>query len=151
MRVGAGDGPAACGGSWWAWLREFRADQAGLAAGNVLHGTVVPPVPCRLRLDVRLQRCDRPRTVEAAVDGDLRGQAVLRLADAGGGTRVAVAWSLEMRSVPLRLAARAADPVMRWGHDRVVAMAVSGFRRRALPAAAAGPPGSDGRQIPRPL
>ena len=50
--------------SWWAWLREFRADQAGLAAGNVLHGTVVPPVPCRLRLDVRLQRCDRPRTVE---------------------------------------------------------------------------------------
>jgi uncharacterized protein YndB with AHSA1/START domain len=77
--------------SWWGWLREFRADGAGLAAGNVLPGTVVPPVPCRLRVDVRLQRCDRPRSVEAAVDGDLRGRAVLRLQDAGGGTRVAVA------------------------------------------------------------
>jgi hypothetical protein len=26
---------------------------------------------------------------------------------------------------------------MRWGHDRVVDMAVAGFRRRALPAAVA--------------
>ncbi len=107
-------------------------------AGNALHGTVVPPVPCRLRLDVRLQHCDRPRSVEAAV---------LRLQDAGGGTRVTAAWSLEMRSAPLRLAARMADPVMRWGHDRVVDMAVSGFGRRAL----AGAPGPDGRQLPRPL
>jgi len=70
----------------------------------------------------------------------------------GGGARVAVTWSLEIRSVPLRLAACAAYPVMRWGHDRVVDMAVSGFRRRALPAAAAiATPGSDGRQVPRPL
>jgi uncharacterized protein YndB with AHSA1/START domain len=123
--------------SWWGWLREFRADGAGLTAGNVLHGTVVPPVPYRVRLDVRLQRCDRPRSVEARVDGDLRGRAALRLEEAGGGTRVAAAWSLEIRSIPLRLAARAAYPVMRWGHDRVVDMAVAGFRRRALPAAAA--------------
>ena len=123
--------------SWWAWLREFRADGAGLTAGNVLHGTVVPPVPYRLRLDVRLERCDRPRSVEAKVDGDLRGRAALRLEDADGGTRVAAGWSLEIRSVPLRLAARAAYPVMRWGHDRVVDMAVAGFRRRALPAAVA--------------
>ena len=136
--------------SWWGWLREFRADGAGLVAGNKLHGTVVPPVPYRLRLDVRLQRCDRPRMVQAAVGGDLSGRAVLRLEDASGGTRVAVAWSLEMRSVPLRLAARAAYPAVRWGHDRVVDMAVSGFRRRALPAAAA-TPGSDGRQVPHPI
>jgi hypothetical protein len=122
--------------SWWGWLREFRADGAGLTAGNVLHGTVVPPVPYRLRLDVRLQRCDRPRSVEARVDGDLRGRAALLLEEAGGGTRVAAAWSLEIRSIPLRLAAQA-YPVMRWGHDRVVDMAVAGFRRRALPAAAA--------------
>ena len=111
--------------------------------GNVLHGTVVPPVPCRLRLNVRLQRCDRPRLVEAAIDGDLSGRAVLRLVDAGDGTRVTVAWSLEMRSAPLRVAARVGYPLMRWGHDRVVDMAVSGFRRRALAVtAAADMPGS---------
>ncbi len=56
--------------------------------------------------------------------------------EAGSGTRVAVAWSVEMRSAPLRVAARVAYPLMRWGHDRVVEMAVSGFRRRALTVAA---------------
>lgn len=75
---------------------------------------------------------------------------MVRLQDADGGTRVAVAWSLEMRSIPLRHAARMAYPVMRWGHDRVVDLAVAGFRRRALSAAAGpGAPGSDGRQVPR--
>ena len=61
--------------SWWAWLADFRADDGGLVTGNVLHGTVIPPIPCRLRLDVRLQQCDRPRLIEAAIDGDVRGQA----------------------------------------------------------------------------
>lgn len=125
--------------SWWRWLREFQADRAGLVAGNALHGTVIPPVPCRLRLDIRLQRYDRPRSVQATVGGDLRGRAALRLQDADGGTRVTVAWSLEMRSLPLRLAARMAYPLMRWGHDQVVDMAVAGFRRRAMPAAGVSP------------
>jgi hypothetical protein len=81
--------------------------------GDVLHGTVIPPVPYRLRLDVRLQQCDRPRLIEAAIDGDVRGQAALRVA------------------------ARVAYPLMRWGHDRVVDMAVAGFRQRAIPGTAA--------------
>jgi hypothetical protein len=118
--------------SWWGWLRDFQAAENGLVTGNVLHGTVVPPVPYRLRLDVRLRRCCRPRSVEAAVHGDLSGWAVLRLEDADDGTRVAATWSLEMRSAPLRVAARVAYPLMRWGHDRVVDMAVAGFQRRAL-------------------
>ena len=118
--------------SWWGWLADFGADRRGLVGGNVLHGTVIPPVPYRLCLTVALQRCDPPRLLEAAVGGDLSGRAVLRLAAAGGGTRVAAAWSVEMRSAPLRVAARVAYPLMRWGHDRVVEMAVSGFRRHAL-------------------
>lgn len=113
--------------SWWGWLRNFEADQDALVDGNVLHGTVVPPVPYRFHLDVQLQRCHRPRLIEAAVRGDLYGRAVLRLEDVDDGTRVAVAWSLEMRSAPLRVAARVAYPLLRWGHDRVVDMAVSGF------------------------
>jgi hypothetical protein len=119
--------------SWWGWLRDFSAEQDGLVADNVLHGTIIPPVPYRLRLDVRLERCHRPLLIDATVNGDLSGRAVLRLQDADDGTRVAVAWSLEMRSVPLRVAARVAYPLLRWGHDRVVEMAVAGFRRRALP------------------
>jgi hypothetical protein len=125
--------------SWWGWLREFQADGAGLTAGNALHGTVVPPLPWRLHLDIGLFRCDRPRSVQASVGGDLRGRAVLRMEDADGGTQVALAWSVEMRSVPLRVAARVSYPLMRWGHDQVVDMAIAGFRQRALTAAATPP------------
>jgi hypothetical protein len=32
-----------------------------------------------------------------------------------------------MRSVPLRVAARLCYPLMRWGHDQVVDMAIAGF------------------------
>lgn len=122
--------------TWWSWLGEFRSDAPGLVEGNVLHGLVVPPVPYRLRLDIVLQRCEPPRLIEAAVDGDVRGPARLRLTEAGEGTLVTVAWSLQMRSAPLRAAALMAYPLLRWGHDRVLDQAVAGFRQRALPQAA---------------
>ena len=35
--------------SWWAWLADFRADDGGLVTDNVLHGTVIPPIPYRQR------------------------------------------------------------------------------------------------------
>jgi hypothetical protein len=125
--------------SWWPWLADLRADEGGLVPGNVLHGTVIPPVPYRLRLEVRLRRCDRPRLIEATIGGDLRGRAALRLEAAGDGTSAEVEWSLQMHSAPLRVAAHLAYPLMRWGHDRVVDMAVAGFRRRALPGTAPTP------------
>lgn len=53
---------------------------------------VIPPLRYRLRLDVRLQRCDRPQLIEAAINGDLRGRAALRLDAGGDGTRAEVAW-----------------------------------------------------------
>jgi hypothetical protein len=59
--------------SWWGWRRKFEADQDALVDGNVLHGTVVPPVPYRFHLDVQLQRCHRPRLIEAAVRGTFTG------------------------------------------------------------------------------
>jgi hypothetical protein len=125
--------------SWWAWLAGFRADEGGLVPGNVLHGTVIPPVPYRLRLEVRLRRCDRPRLIEATISGDLRGRAALRLEAAGDGTSAEMQWSLQMHSAPLRVAAHVAYPLVRRGHDRVVDMAVAGFRRRALPGPARTP------------
>jgi hypothetical protein len=132
--------------SWWPWLADFRAGAGGLVSGNVLHATVVPPLPYRLRLDIELQRCIRPRLVEAVVGGDVSGRGVLRLEAAGDGTSAEVAWSLAMRSAPLRAAALVAYPLMRWGHDRVVDMAVSGLRCRAgrsqLLSHEAGPPQS---------
>jgi hypothetical protein len=46
------------------------------------------------------------------------------------GSRVEVAWTIEMRQPVMRLAFRLGRPLMQWGHDRVVEVTVAGFRRR---------------------
>ena len=115
---------------WWGWLGEFRLDGAGLEAGAVLIGVVSPPVPYRMRVRVELEECVRPSRIEAAVHGDLEGRARLELAPDGEGTVASVAWTIEMRQRRMRMAARVAYPLLRWGHDRVVDATVFGFRRQ---------------------
>jgi carbon monoxide dehydrogenase subunit G len=110
---------------WWWWLGQLRLEGPGLAPGAVLQGLVSPPVPYRMRVRVQLEACEEPTSIDATVGGDLVGPATLRLSPRDGGTRVDVAWSLEMMQRPMRLAARVAKPLLQWGHDRVVEATVS--------------------------
>lgn len=113
---------------WWGWLRDFRSE-GGLRSGGQLSGLVVPPVPYRMRLRVGLNRCEPPSRICATVDGDLRGWATLDLVERPDGCLVAAEWSVEMMPAAMRVAARFTYPLLRWGHDRVVAATVSRFRR----------------------
>jgi carbon monoxide dehydrogenase subunit G len=115
---------------WWGWLSEFRLEGEGLVDGAVLRGVVAPPVPYRMRLSVELERCSPPSSIDAAVHGDLEGTARLLLEPEGSGTRAEVSWTIEMMQRSMRIAARVARPVLVWGHDRVVDMTVSSFRRQ---------------------
>jgi hypothetical protein len=63
------------------------------------------------------------------VSGDLRGDATLTFTPDGDGTEATVGWTIEMMQRPMRLAARLAHPLLRWGHDRVVQATVENFRR----------------------
>ena len=124
---------------WWNWLGDLELDGHGLCPGSVLRGTVAPPVPYRMSVAVELDRCLPGQLIDAEVSGDLAGDASLRLepdGPQGQGTVAEVEWSLEMRQLPMRVAARFAYPLLRWGHDRVVEATVAGFRRQL---AAAGP------------
>jgi hypothetical protein len=120
--------------SWWGWLHDFEAEGNGLVAGTVLRGVVTPPIPYRLSVVVRFVSCEPPHHAKAEVSGDLHGAALLRLDAENGQTRVSFGWSLEMVREPLRTTSRVAYPLVRWGHDRVVEMAVAGFSSRALHA-----------------
>jgi carbon monoxide dehydrogenase subunit G len=122
----------------WPWLQEFRMEGDPLTVGCVLHGVVVPPLPYRMRVRVELTRCDPPGFVEAIVGGDLVGPARLVLRPEGTGSRVEVAWTVEMMQRPMRLASRFGRPLLQWGHDRVVEMTVAGFKRRLEADAGAG-------------
>lgn len=115
---------------WWGWLGHLDVDGGGLHDGSVLRGTVSPPVPYRMRVEVELQHCVPGRMIDAAVSGDLVGDAHLRLDQDGDATVTDVAWTLEMRQPAMRVAALFAYPLLRWGHDRVVEATVSSFRRQ---------------------
>jgi hypothetical protein len=120
---------------WWPWLEEFRLEGDALETGAVLHGVVAPPLPYRMRIQVVLTECVRPRRMEALVHGDLEGVASVEMSPLGSGSNVEVAWTVEMMQRPMRLANRMAHPLLQWGHDRVVEMTVAGFRRRSESAA----------------
>jgi hypothetical protein len=115
--------------TWWAWLREFRIEGPGLVAGAVLHGVVSPPVPYTMRIRVVIDRCVPGRQIDATVHGDLEGAARIVLGPTATGTCAEVSWTIEMTQRPMRMAARVAHPLMRWGHDRVVEATVAGMRR----------------------
>jgi hypothetical protein len=119
---------------WWPWLQEFRMDGAALAAGSVLHAVVAPPLPYRMRISVELTRWEPCCAIDAVVHGDIEGVARMRVHPRGSGSRVEVAWTLEMMQRPMRVASRFGHPVFQWGHDRVVEITVAGFRRRLKPA-----------------
>jgi Polyketide cyclase / dehydrase and lipid transport len=114
---------------WWPWLGEFSVEGGALTTGSILYGVVSPPVPFRMRLTIELLRCVPSRSVDAHVHGDLVGEARMRMWPVGNGSQVEVGWDLEMMQRPMRIANRFGHPLLQWGHDQVVQMTVSGFRR----------------------
>jgi hypothetical protein len=77
------------------------------------------------------------------VHGDLEGPARLVLGAVDSGTVAEVSWTVEMTQRTMRLAARVAHPLLRWGHDRVVEATIDGYRRHLAEPPVA--PGGDPR------
>ena len=113
----------------WTWLRELRIDGSGLQQGTVVRGVVVPPLPYRMRLEVVLHECQAAERIEASVHGDLEGSAHIAFIGEGSETRADARWTIEMMQPAMRVAARFAPRLLRWGHDRVVNATVTGLRR----------------------
>jgi hypothetical protein len=122
---------------WWTWLRRLDAP-AGIAVGKPARCVVRAPLPYSLSFTVTPLRIEPARTIEARVDGDLRGLACLEIdADDTGsrpGCEARLTWSIELHDRMLRPIARLARPVLEWGHEWVVAGGVEQFRARALAA-----------------
>jgi hypothetical protein len=85
-----------------------------------------------MRLDVLLDECVAERRITAFVHGDLEGAAWLVFDGNDVESRAHATWRVEMMQRPMRLAARIAPQLLRWGHDRVVDATVEGFRRHLV-------------------
>jgi hypothetical protein len=118
--------------SWWPWLRGFEARV--LAPGDVWRCTLRPSLPYAIRCDIALREVDRPRRVTAALSGDLSGDARVELWEAAGGTDVRLVSDLAATERTLRIMARLAPPMARWGHDRLLDAAARQFAAAPSPA-----------------
>ena len=114
----------------WTWLRELRIDGSGLQKGTEVRGVIVPPLPYRMRVDVVLDECASAERIDASVHGDLEGSAHIVFDGDGSETRASARWTIEMMQPSMRVAARFAPRLLRWGHDRVVTATVNGLRRQ---------------------
>jgi len=123
--------------AWWPWLRAFEA--SALAEGEEWRCEVQPPLPYPVRFRVAIERVDSAALVEARVLGDVVGDAMLTLEDAGGagardgaGCVATLRSSLAPGNTALQLVSRFAAPVARYGHDWVLDSGARQFIARAV-------------------
>ncbi len=115
---------------WWPWLRSF--DAVALAPGEVWTAVVQPPLPYRVRFDIRLGEVEAPRLASAEVSGDIEGTARIEIQPAGGGSELHFTSELAPTNAVLRTVARMAQPLVRFGHEWVLDTGLRQFRDRAL-------------------
>ena len=116
---------------WWPWLRSF--DAPALATGEVWTAVVQPPLPYRLRFDIRLVEVEAPRVASAEVSGDIEGCARLEIEPTSAGSELHLVSELAPTNAMLRAVAQLAQPVVRFGHEWVLDTGLRQFRDRALP------------------
>lgn len=116
--------------SWWPWLRRF--DAASLAAGEVWHCLVRPPLPYRVRFAVVLEEVRMPGVLEASISGNVLGRARIEITDHPLGSQARLVSSLQPSNGILKVMARVARPVARFGHDWVLDRGARQFIDRAL-------------------
>jgi hypothetical protein len=113
---------------WWSWLHDLRVDPETIASGSRLTFAIVSPLPYRLHLGVNFLDVVPERSIRASVDGDLRGDASLRLVPHGGGSKLTLIWDLEPAHAPMRLLVRVARPLIIHTKDWAIGIALRTFR-----------------------
>ena len=115
--------------TWWSWLREF--DGAALAAGELWHCSVQPPLPYRVRFAIHLDEVEPERSIAATIDGEIVGTAHLTIAPSAGGCTARLVADLGPDRQAFRALAVALRPLVRFGHNWVLDTGARQFRERS--------------------
>lgn len=115
---------------WWPWLQEL--DGGGFDVGDRWDCTVSPPLPYRLRFTIELTHAEPPTRLCGRVSGDIVGEATLVLRATPAGCEAQLRSVLSPGAGSLRVVARVAPWLARYGHDWVLDNGFEQFRARAL-------------------
>ncbi len=84
-------------------------------------------LPYKLRTTSTIVRLERPTTVEADVEGDLRGKGVWTLTPRDGKTHVRFDWRVYADRPLLRYLTPVLRPLFRWNHNWSIKRAIEGL------------------------
>jgi uncharacterized protein YndB with AHSA1/START domain len=109
--------------TWWTWLREL--DSPGLIEGTTSRCRIRSPLGYSVRFTIAIAQVNPRRHVAAQVTGDIEGTATV---DLGGDTDVHLVWEVTVHSRLLRLLSLFARPLLRWGHNVLIARGARSLR-----------------------
>ena len=116
-------------GEWWPWMRNLEVSGTPIEAGSEFRFRVVSLLPWAMRLTVEVDRAERPDCVDVSVGGHLAGPATLSFREQDGVTVARLTWNVEVMERGMRAGARVARPLLKWGQDWAVRIALRNFRR----------------------
>jgi mannose-6-phosphate isomerase-like protein (cupin superfamily)/uncharacterized protein YndB with AHSA1/START domain len=94
-------------------------------------------LPYHLRTRSVIAAIDKPRTITADVDGDLRGRGTWTLTPTERGTHVRFDWQVHADRRLLRVLTPVLRPLFRWNHNWAIGRAMEGLEPYAQAAGAA--------------
>ncbi|HEY6984610.1 MAG TPA: SRPBCC family protein [Rhodanobacteraceae bacterium] len=116
---------------WWSYVRAVdeldAGDADGVGARYRFHWG--SRLPYSIRLLTIVTDIDKPRTIRARAEGDLRGTGTWRLDGDDRATRVEYTWSVDLDRAWMRTLLPLLRPVFAWNHNAVMAAGEVGLRR----------------------
>lgn len=112
---------------WWRPVYLAAESDGPPEVGRVSHQRFKGRLPYKLRTTSEIVALERPRRIEAKVEGDLAGRGVWTLTPRDGGTHVRFDWHVNADRPLLRYLTPVLRPLFRWNHNWAIARATEGL------------------------
>ena len=121
---------------WWRPVYISAEADGPPAVGAVSRQHFKGRLPYKLSTTSTIVRLERPTTIEADVEGDLRGKGLWTLTPRDGGTHVRFDWRVFADRPLVRRLTPVLRPLFRWNHNWAVKRAMEGLEPYARARAA---------------
>lgn len=112
---------------WWRPVYLTTEADGPPEIGRVSQQHFKGRLPYKLRTTSQIVALERPRRVEAEVEGDLSGRGIWTLTPTDSGTHVRFDWHVNADRPLLRYLTPVLRPLFRWNHNWAIARAIEGL------------------------
>ncbi len=114
---------------WWRYVRSVQEVRDGDSnnLGAINHIRWSSRLPYGIAFDVEVTEVVPQRLLRGRASGQLVGEGLWELDEAGGITNVRYRWTVELNQAWMRFTAPIAAPIFRWNHNGLMAAGAEGL------------------------